>query len=596
METPNSSTINYLQNENGRGNLQAQFEEALTIANNKLGISDIITVSAVDMTLKGAEAQPNLSAKSYFDRKRLTEEFNTAKEMGLEKEAIGNEAGVHGQRFFIKPVSDTETLSSLVWEALRQSRVENIEGLLQIYIENKKDINYDFKDRTKIENLDHWRNLVASRLAGNKVAYKEWDNVMDKNGNVIPRNPKNTKDEDLYEVEVLENDDLFVDRKFSEIISGNRVAKVILFKNKEGKVDQVEVWTPHLTCDEIQTRGIENKIGKVFVDNGIELDNSRSLNSTTFLRMYSIVEGRENVDIFDVESSFKMSKEERDFHHIAALTLGISRPAYFASIWSLLNNEQSLYICVSPDKPRKGETNIASGLQFALLTRPASFDEFNKTFKKVNYDNPASVINDVVNSTRLRMDRFAPRLSSSFRKIALFTNEEIKKAKQALGTLSILGALLPDSSRQLFKRLFKAQNKIMSEGSFQVSSVDQSKELIQNSVFTTASNISTETVLAIKKGSDSLVCDLRFVTDKAIQDEVKERYKKKSINSLNIEDRMLMTKQIIEEKVKEFRRALLLTSVFVVDDDARATNKMSNDMLKNYDMFVKALNVVNQEN
>ena len=564
-KTPNNRTINYLRKEGGVSETANQVRDALAIANTVLDVKDRIAVTSVEGLLKWAIPREGISCASYFDNARFTEEAKECKSLGIEKEGINDEAGIWGHRFFVEPTSEAEAVDR-VKKGLHEARVQNLRGLMQIHQENIGETDYSFDDRTEPKNLFKWRDLVARHRAGGVEAFKEWDNIFDRNLGIQPRETAKRDDESLFDVVSVSSDDQ-IDRGFEKIINEKKVAKVILFKNAEGKVTSIEMWYPHFTNDEAEGRKILKAVGSKF-----ESDPNKIDDSVNILRSYQLKDSDgESVNILDMEGNFRLSEEEKRITDMALRVLDINRSAYFAYSWLSVEPEKSAYICVDP-----GSTETqASGLQFAILPSPAEIKKLAKPLQEATWHFAPRIINMV------NRDDFAKEVAKpvieSMRSIATYSRAEIRKAKKALATLSILGVYLGDISRKIFKSAFNKHHKLFAEGSFQVSSVNYKSEQLKNVSFITATNATAKRVLSINSDEKGVGCNLRVVSDRAMQNEIYLRLGRTGLNRVTMEDFKDEAKKLVREKQIKFRRALVFMSLMVLHDNITNRSGMLKD-------------------
>lgn len=572
-----TATKAWLLEEGGAQAVAQQVREAIDNVQEALDSGDEMAGWLTARSLEQIDPEGPYTARTFFDMKRGNEETRMAVESGLPREQIFGESGVHGQRFFIKPTKPFDALSG-VMKGIDRAIDANEKGLRILYNENKDEINCEYGQVREPQNIDNWRRLIANHKTNDGRSFKDWHLKYDaRSSRITVRDPMKMHVNNLFEIDTVaygEN----IDRHFNEIVERSLVGKVILFQNEKGLVDSVEVWTPHFTCDEVETRMVAEFLGDF-----LKVDNERDEHGTNILRAYTILdEARQNypLTVFDVETSFRVGEAEAEFIKEAAKAIDMNQSAFFLAGLMASEDHKTGYICVGP--------NRSSGLQFGLMTISKTFESFRTFLKRgVSFENPFQVIalvQDYPMNERIKVNRV-------MEKSAKFAKNEIEQAKKGYATINTLGAYIGDFSRRFFKFAFQKQTGLISDGSAQVSSVNHRNNInIKNSTFITALNITSNNVLALKRDEKGLVCDLRIRTDRLFLDEVIKRLKKRPSGYMVTQEIREEVYSIVGEKKKNLRKALALLSLIVLRQKHLESAYLSGkaETTKDvYDKFVK---------
>jgi hypothetical protein len=558
MEANNELSITRTQYHMEKDNIAAaQVQDAFEIAREYYwtGWSDYISYWSVRKILEKPEDHKEGSVRGFFrlDR-RFTEEAAIAKEVGAPAEGIGGEAGIWQYQFNVDEL-DKDEARDLISEALKEAADEHLDSLQKMHHQVKGKIFFRFENRHKNSNLQEWLQALSqyrNKTTGEGI--KDWGVYMDEKGEIKTRESYNP--EDIFEIAVQRSGNVNADYK--EIIERGLVGKVVLIEDEKGKIKKIEVCFPHATNDEDHGRKVLRKILEK-----VKPVESRKTD-TEILRRVAIndVDG-EKFFMLDIHSKYEVSPEEDVLIKKAQSVFEprMNMSVFMAQSWLLINNERSAYICISPDKPRVPDGSVAAGLQFAMLPRAAKgglFSQFVKGYGVV-YKNPLREMSALY---------MTPGFEQRLGRVNTFMQKEIERSRRSLPTLAILDSYVPQISKKIFRTVFRRQERLFSKGSFQISSVDYRNEIFDNVTFVTALNISTEAAMAIGKYKDKSVVDVRLRTDREYLREAKRRLGIMGMTLVkdNID---VATKQIVKEKVANYRKGVVLLSAMLAIEDIR---------------------------
>lgn len=603
-----TSTRAYLVEQGGRSEVVQRLKSSLKFANeNILTVGDKFSTASIDLLLLNPQPRiPDTSAKGFFDGVRPMDEAIIAQTEGIPREAIMNSAGVWGKKFVIQPEEERVVLGKIKF-GLHSEVLKIEDGLKEIYEENANEVNYGFDDRLK--HVVHWRNVLANhRTQTDKKGYKEIYNVFDPKIGVLPRDADRSDLDSLFKVEVVSEDDVKsgkYDRDFNGVVDRNLIAKVILVKNAQGNITEVETWFSHFTSDEEQGDRLIDSISE-----NLNVDENANIGGTEILRHYQLIDSKDRkaVNIFDIDSNTRIPAEELALYKEAAKYLDLSKASLIAQMQMALSGEKNSYLIVSPDK--------SSGLQVALMVSPNQsthlknlLDFLNngsgdlkqqvrdELLKKgvTNWSDPRILVELGENA---QIDGYITNyVLGGLRDISSLTKDEVFNARRGWSTLGILSTYVSGAAQKLFKSVLTTQHNLISNSSTQVSSVDHKTRGKSGRVFVTASNISADNCIGLEEDNMGLNMNLRVITDRAIQDQIEKTLAQKGINDIYINDYAIESKKIVRQKLIDLRRSLLAISVIALRkkiDKGPFIGKQD----KFLDLYSKATNVliaINQE-
>lgn len=343
--------------------------------------------------------------------------------------------------------------------------------------------------------------------------------------------------------------------QIKDAIDKGLVAKVILVKGENGNIENVEIFIPHATNDEEQGRKILKEIAKKLPISD-DTDFGTKINRAYQVQDY--FDG-ETVNIFDVRSSFRWSKYEEKLvkEALEKSEPPMSLSVFLTQVLAAMNDERSGYVCIGSSLPRREGEGVASALQMALLPRIGGFNKLEKIMSGV-----VSGKEDLG-----RLIKFAKKYSKRLNQTSHFMDAEITRGKKTLATTAILDTFVSDSDKKMFKVWLSNQSSLISAGGCQASSVnfidDQAKiPNLRNVIFTTALNLTANEAVAISSFKGEKTISLRYRTQRKMQDKLSEKMKNDpNLHLIPRKDNYLMlTKMVIEDDVKKFRKAVVLLS------------------------------------
>lgn len=535
-------------------------------------ILDTVSVEATKFNIKAlakSREDEGVTTRSYFDTERMLDEIEIAKKNNLSyQETIAGAKGCWSEEVAIDATDEAVVQEALTF-GFYKSQLETTSSLLELYADYNDETDYSFRDRNSEKNIIKFRNLVASHRTRDGGAYKDWDQVINFGDGKTKAKFESRGEQKMFDTQVVEYGE-DVDRQLEKMVDNKNVAKAILFKNKDGKVDRVEFWFGHVFCDEPEgTRIVKNVFDARLVEENpnseklIKVDPHRNLLGTKIIRKVESANGGSDILRFDVHSSYKEGEFEKSFNHGASSLIKMNAPVYDSLSYMLLDSEQkSGYVCVGAVE--------SSALQFTLMTKPDILNDLFKYFKRNSlYDHPKD-IGALINTPDLA--RILKTLATEMKDMGAYQADEIKYARNGLSLVNFLGTYIPEASKKLFEFAFKERNGIVTGGSYQVSKVDhKDKDGIPNMVFTTASNATTKEVRAIKSGKESTIVDTRIQTDERMYDEVRIRLSEDKVSLQEPKNVEPIIKSLVEEKIARGRMSKILLSYIL-----RANHILSN--------------------
>lgn len=531
------------------------------------------------------------SARSWWDMCFFDYDRRLAIKRGVPSEGINAEAGVHSEAFRIVKGIDVKTAKEMTTKALIVADINNTKLLNRVFLATSKDGEKAFfvRHRDRKKSTSWLRTVAETRDPATNKGVKDW-NVWFNNtkGRPEPRNAKETViDLDLaenkahakFEIAVVPLKQLNEDLDVAGVVENMPVARILLGRDFFGRIKGVRVLTPHYTANEPQEREIVKSIIYEFKKVGIEVN--PIINEGSFIwRSKRISRFFEKYTMFDVSTQVRVPESLIRLFFLAQNSFKTRMPltAFIVQPWLSLHGGDSAYDCVDPDKAIRKDLMPPSALQLALIPSMAEFKTLKILLEQVKLiADPSEKLNEIVELIRNNFDK--TKTYKYLQDFNNFVSEEISESRRGQGLIAILGAYLPDGLKNIFSATQKKAKAVISDGEFQVSIADLSKDAIEGVEFTTAMAASTSDVLGITRHKSGYVFNLRQRTGKNVYKRAvaeAKKLRKLQLKSDFHEDIRMIVKKQSREQMNNYLAASAVYSFIVAAINITAENKPDN--------------------
>lgn len=452
----------------------------------------------------GWSAKKPISARTWF-RRRFSDEREEALPKGIEEEALGGAASVHGFQVKLEmPVIFNEQVVNNAVTGIRQATQSNDQALRRIFAEGK--FKYDFESRlSSPKKIKAWEEHLEATRDLRSNAHHDWElGFSAKTGkflrkkealetiNVGRATEVKEKRGGAFEVITINKKDLEQERGVELVSERSLVARVILVTDGN-KLTDIEFWLHHNAADEEQAaRLAETILSNIDVKGTLDgLDVSRA----EALRYLNTVDGGA---LSQVKVSTRFSKNEESLHRKATQSFGKNfrlLPANFLLQGLLaLKNLPTGYLCVQANMARDEttQTPISGALQMIII--PALMNRTREIVSRLMDSN--KFIND--QTTAQEIIGFAKKSHLDFRSQLLEWNnkisDEIKRAKQGRSSLAEIDTYIKRGLKTGLEFVFRSQARAITHAEAQISKVKHVNKRLKG-VFVTALNLSVDSAI-----------------------------------------------------------------------------------------------------